>query len=250
MMAFGGTLVDAIGPTRSFPGQAQVCGLLGNALGYRHQDADRLEALQARLRLAAVLIEPGERLRDFQTVDLGQSHLVDTGWTTRGTVEKRTGASGETTHIRQRWYLADARLLMALTLEPEAMEPTLDALHDALLYPTRPLFIGRRNCLPTAPIALGLVEVVDAPGALNEAMVRLAQADAQLGGRRHWQAEPAAIELDARLLPQVENACDPIERLVDGRDWHNQMHTRERAVVRPTRALYYDITSSASADQT
>jgi CRISPR system Cascade subunit CasD len=48
LMAFGGPIVDQIGPTRSFPGQAQITGLLGNALGYHHHDADALEALQRR----------------------------------------------------------------------------------------------------------------------------------------------------------------------------------------------------------
>ncbi len=33
LMAFGGPMVDYIGRTRSFPGQAQITGLLGNALG-------------------------------------------------------------------------------------------------------------------------------------------------------------------------------------------------------------------------
>jgi CRISPR system Cascade subunit CasD len=225
MMAFGGPMVDAIGPTRRFPGQAQICGLLGNALGYHHEDAAHLEALQARLRLAAALVEPGERLRDYQTVDLGRPHLVGTGWTTRGTLEKRAGASGETTHIRQRWYLADACLLLALALEPEAEPPTLDALCDALLYPARPLFIGRKTCLPTAPLVLGLAEAVDAPTALRDAASRLAEADARLGRRRH--AETMEMEVDARLLPGAA-----VERLVDGRDWLNQMHTRERGVVR------------------
>src|SRR4051812_36428554 len=89
LMAFGGPMVDQIGRTRAFPGQAQVAGLLGNALGYRHQDADALEALQRRLLFAAALLRPGEPLRDYHTVDLGQPHLTGTGWTTRGAMETR-----------------------------------------------------------------------------------------------------------------------------------------------------------------
>jgi CRISPR system Cascade subunit CasD len=232
MMAFGAVQVDAIGPTRTFPGQAQICGLLGNALGYVHQDADRLEALQRRLRLAVSLVEPGERLRDYQTVDLGRAHLVGTGWTTRGAVEERAGASSETTHIRQRWYLADARLLVALTLDPADEAPTLDTLYAALIYPARPLFIGRKNCMPTAPIALGLTEAADVPAALRESATRLAQADAQEGRRTRRPAEPVAMEFDQRLPPGANPLRDEAERLVDGRDWRNQMHTRERSVVR------------------
>jgi len=234
MMAFGATMVDAIGPIRNFPGQSQICGLLGNALGYRHQDAERLEALQRRLRLAAALVDPGERLRDYQTVDLGRPHLVGTGWTTRGAVEERAGASGETTHIRQRWYLADARALVALTLDPDDPAPTLDELCMALAYPARPLFIGRKNCLPTAPIALAVVQAADAPTALRTAFALLIQAD-EREGRRARSLAIAATEIDHRLMPGADPDRDDIERLVDGRDWRNQMHTRERSVVRPAR---------------
>jgi len=223
LMSFGGAMVDNIGRTRSFPGQAQVTGLLGNALGYRHADANLLERLQIRLRMAAALARPGEVLRDYHTVDLAQPHLVGTGWTTRGAPELRGGASGEATHIRHRWYLADAVVVVVLTLHPADEEPRLSDLAAAVQHPARPLFIGRKTCLPTAPILLGAgeIEAVSTVAALQDAMTRLA----------HPKSDRVQVEMDERLASTADDTAET-ERLIDRRDWRNQMHTGARAVRR------------------
>ena len=229
LMSFGGPMVDQIGRTRSFPGQAQLTGLLGNALGYRHQDAEALERLQARLLMAAALVEPGELLRDYHTVDLGQPHLVGTGWTTRGVPETRGGASSEGTHIRQRWYLADALVLVALLLEPAEESPNLDDLAVALDAPARPLFIGRKTCLPTSPLLLGRAEAASATLALDHALTLLAPRTRAPGSASAEQA--IQVEIDERLAdPADSQAASRSERLVDRRDWTNQMHTGARSV--------------------
>jgi CRISPR system Cascade subunit CasD len=229
LMAFGGPMVDHIGRTRQFPGQAQITGLLGNALGYHHAEADTLEALQRRLLFAAALVRAGEPLRDYHTVDLGQRHLTGTGWTTRGAAETRAGASGEATHIRHRWYLADALVLVALMLAPADAAPRLADLGAALDRPARPLFIGRKPCLPTAPLSLGLVCAFDAKAALHEALVRCG--NVEWAGRRGAGAG-VHVEADARLVVDSTAAGTETDRLVDRRDWRNQVHNAERAVCR------------------
>ena len=104
--------------------------------------------------MAARWDRPGERLRDFQTAEIG---AADHGWTTRGRPEGRTGGAGTYVgkHIRHRWHQADARVTIALRLDPEAEDPTVDDLAAALSSPARPLFIGRKSCLPAAPLFTG-----------------------------------------------------------------------------------------------
>jgi CRISPR system Cascade subunit CasD len=232
LMSFGGPVVDALGPTRAFPGQAQITGLIGNALGYHHRDAGALAALQDRIRMAAALVNPGERLRDYQTVDLGRSHLKDTGWTTRGAVESRDGASSGTTHIRQRWYLADALVLIAVALDPPDVAPVLTDIALALDQPARPLFIGRKPCLPTAPLRLGETRADSAEDALR---MGLALLDQQARRREPCRTD-CAIEIDVRLVTEPPPSGSETDRLVDRRDWRNQMHTATRAVHRFTLA--------------
>ncbi|MBZ0116483.1 MAG: type I-E CRISPR-associated protein Cas5/CasD, partial [Sandaracinaceae bacterium] len=149
LMSFGGTVVDARNVTDDFPARSMITGLCGNALGYDHRDVRELARLQERVRIGARRDREPERIVDFQTVDLGQPFLLE-GWTTDGRVEGREGGSAGTgTHIRLRHYLADGVYTVALTLVPADEPPALDDLSRALDEPARPLFIGRKCCLPS-----------------------------------------------------------------------------------------------------
>lgn len=155
LASFGGVLVDQHGVIERFPGQALVTGLLANALGWRHGDHEKLQALQARLRIAARWDATPTHLIDYHTVDLGQPRMRAPGWTTHGVSEHRDGSSRSRlgTHQRYRHYWADGLMTLALTVKgPSGDEPTLDQVAQALRKPARPLFIGRKTCLPARPL--------------------------------------------------------------------------------------------------
>ena len=168
-MAFGGETIDNYGVIRPFPSASMLTGLLANALGWRRTEAEKHDRLQECLVFAARIDrEPsgGVRLTDYQTVKMGDT--VDLfvsdgwviGWTTRGYPDKRAGAlgasgSGPFTHLRYRDYWADMRVTVALRLNLEADDLTLDQLASALQEPARPLFIGRKPCLPSAALFSG-----------------------------------------------------------------------------------------------
>jgi CRISPR system Cascade subunit CasD len=166
LSAFGAEMVDARGPVREWPGASLLTGLLGNALGFTRGERDAHALLQERLDFAVRIDREGMRLRDFQTVQLGQSDL---GWTTRGTPEGRTGGprTYESPHIRERDYVADTLVTVALALRNPAEPPTLDELAAALAEPARPLFVGRKPCLPSRPMFGGFVEAEDALAAVS-----------------------------------------------------------------------------------
>ena len=154
LMAFGGETIDNLGVIRPFPAVSMLTGLLANALGWRRVERERHQKLQDRLVFAARIDrEPatGVRMTDFQTAQLGAS---DRGWTTRGIPEGRAGGSAtyNAPHLRYRDYWADAHVTVALRLEPADNPPTLEDLATALDEPARPLFIGRKPCLPSAPL--------------------------------------------------------------------------------------------------
>src|SRR5881397_2751374 len=86
LLCFGGVVVDNLGVTWRMPGRAMLTGLVGNALGYRHFEAEKLDALQRRIRFAARCDRAGREIVDFQTVDLSQAFLFE-GWTARGVPE-------------------------------------------------------------------------------------------------------------------------------------------------------------------
>lgn len=215
LMSFGAVVVDHNHPIWRFPGVAMLAGLLGNALGWDHRDTDRLQSLQDRLRFAARWDAEPELLTDYQTVDLGQDFLIDTGWTTRGRREDRgKGAATTGTHIRYREYWANGVSTLALALDGE-VAPGLDALEHALRFPARPLFLGRKPCLPATPLLLGRREAPTLKAALA------AEPLADIGPRRRPARTPALWPLDDGPGAQTEERYDR-------RDWANNIHRGAR----------------------
>jgi CRISPR system Cascade subunit CasD len=222
LLSFGGTVVDAKNVTDDMPSRSMVTGLLGNALGYDHRDFDLLDRLQSRLRLAARRDRAGERLVDFQTVDLGQGFL-EAGWTTWGVKEGREGGTaGEGTHIRYRHYLADAVYTLAVAIDEAHESPTLHEVAAALDTPARPLFLGRKACLPSAPLKLGLVEA----GSLLEAL-----RDAPVSSRRGRRGATKCLVRVPRGTALPEGAAFAERAVTEERDWPNQIHVGRSIVL-------------------
>lgn len=155
LMSFGAVVVDQLNPLWSFPAKSMLVGLLGNALGWDHRDTQHLQELQDRLRFAARWDAEPELMTEYQTVDLGQESMVDTGWTTRGRREDRKGGTAASgTHQRWRDHWANGVATVAVALD-EGRGPSVDELEAALRTPARPLFLGRKPCLPAAPLLIG-----------------------------------------------------------------------------------------------
>jgi CRISPR system Cascade subunit CasD len=221
MMSFGDVAVDYRRPVAEYPAQAMVTGLISNALGYFRHETDFLSRLQERLRLASRVDRGGVQIRDYQTVDLSERSpwMLGTrqgvGWTTRGRVEERGGgADAKTgTHIRYRDFWADRIVTLAIALDPPEENPTIAEVEKAFQEPARPLFIGRKSCLPASPLLLGLREASSLLAAL--------------------QQEPRATRADHGPLPAIWPAgeSDPWEMAWDLRDWPNQIHAGSRRVV-------------------
>ena len=155
LLAFGGEAVDSLGVIEAFPAASMLTGLLANALGWQRHHRAALARLQQRLHYAARIDREGQSLTDFQTAQLGAS---DQGWTTRGVVEGRAGATYGSPHIRRRDHDADKRVVVVLRLDDVEELPTLADLATALDEPARPLFLGRKPCLPSSRINAGIVE--------------------------------------------------------------------------------------------
>ena len=223
LLAFGGETIDNYGVIRPFPAASLLTGLLANALSWRRVEQERHQQLQDRVVFAARIDrEPagGVRLTDFQTAQLGAD---DKGWTTRGQPEGRDGGPNtyKAPHLRWRDYYADMRVTVVLRLEPAEDEPTLDDLAAALTEPARPLFIGRKPCLPSRPIYGGFVEgdtVLDA--LLNTPVEQPQAATEQL--RVQW---PVGEGVDG-----IEPDRPEPSMLTDQRNWISGLHGGGRYV--------------------
>jgi CRISPR system Cascade subunit CasD len=220
LVSFGAPAVDQNCVVQPFPALSLLTGLLANALGWDHRDIERLERLQERIRFAARVDRRGETLIDYQTVDLGTDWMLPekSGWTTRGRIAARGGdkANATGTHQRYRHYRADSLHTIAVTLVDDEM-PSVDDVAHALRWPARPLFIGRKCCLPAAPL---LVDVVEGPSlmAVIASAPRLPRSDAGRLPACWWNGDDAS-----GVVGEVRTTA-----VTDERDWRNRVHVGRR----------------------
>ena len=217
LLAFGGVTIDHVGPAREFPAASMLAGLIGNALGLDWRNTGAHQRLQDRLLFAARRDRQGTAFTDIQNAWLGRD---DRGWTTGGRPEGRTGASYADPHRRKREYHADAALRLVLALEPEAEAPSLKDLAAALDRPARPLFLGRKPCLPAMPI------VADPAGRWLEAATAHAALRA-LPGR----LQPLRAQWPVGQGPEAGNGVERIVEIADLRNWRTGLHGGSRRVV-------------------
>ena len=231
LMAFGGETIDAYGVIRPFPAVSMLTGLLANALGWRRIERQRHQDLQDRIVFAARIDrEPhgGLRMTDFQSAAINNT---EQSWTTRGRPEGRGGGTYQN-HLRYRDYHADMSVTVALRLDPADGDTTLDELADALEEPARPLFIGRKPCLPSRPLFGGFSEDETSLAALLS--VPLPHPDA--GTSRGNADRPVRL-----LWPDGEDAPDMTDvrlnrhsMLTDERNWVSGLHGGGRPVCEGT----------------
>lgn len=221
LISFGGETIDNYGVIRDFPALSMVTGLFGNAMGWDRGDDCLHNRLQERMVMGARLDADGERLEDYQTALI---YKDDAGWTTLGKPEGRKdspsyspmldGRKGLTLQ-RYRHYHADMNALVALRLQPADESPTLEDLAASLDKPVRPLFVGRKNCLPTERLMAGWVEVDNILEALQNF-----QSSFLIEVRAQWP------DGEGRLPGQQDRTLD----VCDERNWTSGVHGGWRPV--------------------
>ena len=174
------------------------------------------------MEFAARWDEPPKHLIDYHTVDLGQPKMNEGGWTTRGIPEYREGGSAkEGIHQRYRHYWADGLMTVVLALK-EGGEPDLGAVKDALQRPARPLFLGRKTCLPARPLLdpkTPLGEGENLLAILRKVTVWDRSGNPVSDGNEReacWPAEPGTVR------------WEQVRRVYDLREWANQIPAGSR----------------------
>lgn len=153
--------------TRREPTKSGVVGLLASALG-RSREADLSDL--AALEFAVRADQPGTILRDFQT---------------------ERPVKGDPMPLTYRYYLADAKFLVALGGD----RAFLEELDQALRHPCWPLYLGRRSCPPDLPVTRG---VHDEYADVRDALIR-----------EPWIASPwFKKRLKGGSVDELEVVCD------------------------------------------
>lgn len=138
--------------TQREPTKSGIIGLVAAALGRRrHED---IQDLAMGLRFGLRVDREGQLLMDYQTVEADKPYVT------------------------KRYYLQDAVFLVGLQGE----ERLLKMIHQGLLAPYFPLYLGRRSCPPEGKLVLGITAL-----ALEDAL----------------QSTPCLIETGWRHPPRI-----------------------------------------------
>ena len=130
LQSWGSSSRFTIRTTQREPTKSAVIGLLASAQG--RQRGDDIEDL-LHLSFGVRIDQPGILVNDMQT---------------------EHGANVKAMPLTKRYYLSDAKFLVALGADPALLE----GLDQALRHPRWPLYLGRRACPPDYPVSLGLVQ--------------------------------------------------------------------------------------------
>lgn len=183
--------------TLNEPTKSGVVGLLAAALGRSREDSvEDLASLEFGVRTDQV----GRLMSDFQT---------------------ERPLKGKPMPLSHRYYLADARFLVALGGDKEQLE-SLDA---ALRSPKWPLYLGRRSCPPDMPVSLG---VRDEYKGVRDALGKEPWA-ASDWYRRRSKAADLEISCDGKEGEPCTSQCDfPLSFSGEGRRYANRAVYRYR----------------------
>lgn len=217
LVAFGGVAIDHMGAVHEFPAASMIAGLIGNALGWHWSDSSAHQAVQDRLVFGTRIEREGRMLTDTQNAQLAKN---DKGWTTSGQPEGREGGTYGSPHRRFRQYHADASVRVVFRLELAAEKPTLDRLAEALERPARPLYLGRKACLPSSFLLEPELRRWSSGSSVYEALQSLPGASIPL--RAQWPVGQG---------PETGEGVDQVADLADMRNWRTGLHAGSRRVV-------------------
>lgn len=116
--------------TNREPTKSGVIGMISAALGIRREDSIDIISQLNEMKLGIRVDREGTLLRDFHTAK-----------------------SKKSAYVTNRYYLSDAVFLVGLETSNTELLKQIDY---AISHPVFPLFLGRRSCPPTLPVAMGI----------------------------------------------------------------------------------------------
>ena len=142
--------------TAPYPTKSAVIGIVAAALGVNKHGENEREQIKplSGLSLTTVTLPRYRNGRELPMLQLSDFHTVGGGYKESESMKKPKAANGLTLHsvLSERHYLLDARFGVLL----EGDKDYLHLLANKLTNPTWGLWLGRKCCIPSSPILVGL----------------------------------------------------------------------------------------------
>ncbi len=204
---------------RERPGKSALTGLLGAALGIRRNDQEGQKALAETIETGVRIDNPGHALQDFHTA---QSLKNERNFHPQTRAEALARGKRETI-LTKRDYRQDV-LYTAAFERLENCPWTLTQLKNALEKPFFTLYLGRKSCPFSLPLAPRIIDTTDMlaalenPGAgMEDKQLRFADKATQKPVSTPYAALPAAAPTGRNASRRIERCNDqPLDR----RHWH------------------------------
>lgn len=201
LASFGEAAGNAQRATADRPTRSALLGLAGAAMGIDREDTDAQAALAASFSVSTRTIRAGTLLTDFHTFE-GVSRSKNF-YSTRA---KALSSGGNlNTSITRREYRSDG-LWQAAFHEKAGATLTLDSLHRAFLNPHYALWLGRKSCPLSHPLAPVFVEAEDLRQAFG-----LAHAGGPAGGVIATQ-DRSLLAAGNRTVSRHRRLDEPLDR--------------------------------------
>ncbi len=191
------------------PSKSGIVGMIGCAMGLK-RGSEHLFEISERIRMAVRCDRPGKTHIDYHTVTADRAILNAKGEAKKDSVGKvcKTIASYRT-------YLQDAFYLAAIETDRELAKE----IDQAFQNPCWPIYLGRKSCVPSSPVYIGIREYAS----LEEAMNRYPLAK---GRTEREQKHMESSKIKERIYYEIES--------VDGRGYERTdelMDASERSFV-------------------
>lgn len=243
LASWGEPAVGGSRGTAGHPSHSSLVGLLGAALGLSREQ----EAAHAFLRdgygVAIGVLSDGSLLRDYHTAQVPPRSALKGRPSSTRRHELAVPKEDLGTILSTRDYRQNAACLVALqTRALSASTPPLAQLADALREPKFVLYLGRKTCVPCAPL---WPQIIDTASALRafERYIALFEATRQAAanGRGHAPLEPLPPLTRIAFDDHVEAGTPPQfstrrkDRLIRREGWQFGDRTEHIAIL-PTKA--------------
>ncbi|WP_219988608.1 type I-E CRISPR-associated protein Cas5/CasD [Leucothrix pacifica] len=148
LASWGDIAVGEHRPSAGHPSKSAITGLLAAAIGVDRQDDESQLRLSRDYRLAVCVIEAGELLRDYHTVQVPGGKREYASRSDELMFDKQN----LNTILSQRDYRTDALYQIAIECCSDAPLYPLEELREKLLNPHFTLYLGRKSCPVSLPL--------------------------------------------------------------------------------------------------
>lgn len=169
MCSWGDIAMGGFRPSVSSPSRSAIVGLLAAALGIRREQEDKLSSLNKSVGLAFEIESYGNLLTDYQTAQAPRSTSGNSFFSRKREIDAVKVDTKAQATLSHREYYTDSLCRAYVWSKSDCDNQLLMSLCNALKRPRFPLYLGRKSCPPSLPLAPQILKVETLRKAIQEA---------------------------------------------------------------------------------